>query len=98
MTKEENSLLLFLETQAVDNRGIVKTIHMNSEDIIIATNWNESGFIEFKRRKIEDIRKTDNVILNKPTHYVKLSEKAWEIVARLRKERAIRMFNPELKF
>lgn len=49
MTKDERSLLLFLETQAVDYGGLVDVRHMNEDDCNIASDWNECGFIIYKR-------------------------------------------------
>jgi len=41
MTKNERSLLLYLETRAVDYGGIVDTRHMNQDDMEIAKEWNK---------------------------------------------------------
>lgn len=49
MTKQQRSLLLFLETQAVDHGGLVKGEHMNADDFAQARRWNESGFLRFSR-------------------------------------------------
>jgi len=36
MTRNEKSLLLYLETRAVDNAGIIQTQHLNVDDMEIA--------------------------------------------------------------
>ena len=55
MTKRELSLLLFLESCAVDLRGRIDVRHMNSEDMETARKWNEIGYVLFGRRKMDDI-------------------------------------------
>jgi len=49
MTREERSLLLFLETQAVDFGGKVYTASLNLTDLDIALRWRDIGFIKFGR-------------------------------------------------
>ena len=71
MNNTELSLLLFLETRAVDYGGIVDNRHMNAGDFEITKEWNASGFLEFRRIKSSDIT------MNHCTHFVKLSEEAW---------------------
>ncbi len=84
-TKDERSLLLFLETCAVDGSGAVKTVHMNAEDMAIARRWNEEGYLTFKR-----IHSSKLQIIKGATHWVELSSDAWNDAAALRKARAIR--------
>jgi hypothetical protein len=49
MTKDERSLLLYLETCAVDHTGKVDGIKMNDEDRAIAERWAQEGFIKYGR-------------------------------------------------
>lgn len=86
MTKDEKSLLLFLETQASDNSGRVKTVHMNESDMEIARGWNQAGFVEFGRIQSKDVNSSGS-------HWCKLSDAAWAAVHKLRQERAVRMWN-----
>lgn len=88
MTKEELSLLLFLETQAVDNRGKVRALHMNADDHAIAQRWNTEGFVLFGRLKSKDIadQRTNNIA----THWCHLSDDAWKAAASERRARAER--------
>lgn len=86
MTKDERSLLLFLETQAVDNSGKVKTAHMNSDDDEIAKQWNTEGFIRFGRVASEYANQFG-------THWCQLSDEAWLLVAEERKARAKRTWD-----
>ena len=91
MTKNETSLLLFLETQAVDSKGIVKTIHMNDEDFEIGKRWDKDGFVKFGRRFFHEIEQIPEYLIKyRPAYYVVLSDKAWQVVARERRARAER--------
>lgn len=49
MSKDERSLLLFLESCAVDYGGRVNLARMNQEEVDIAGRWNENGFVSFGR-------------------------------------------------
>jgi len=81
MTEDERSLLLFLESRAVDQAGRVKTIHMNADDMEIAEQWNRDGFVKFGRIASEDLNEFG-------THWCHLSDEAWGFAAAERKARA----------
>lgn len=85
MNQEERSLLLFLETRAVDYGGRVDTAHMNELDMEIARSWHAMKFIQFGRIRIADHNPGG-------THWVYLSRDAWEIAHKLRHIRAERMW------
>ncbi|KKN69639.1 hypothetical protein LCGC14_0439420 [marine sediment metagenome] len=85
MSKDEKSLLLFLETRAVDYGGRVNLQHMNDEDMDITKGWNKRGFIGFGRIVIR-CHNSDG------THWVRLSEEAWKLAHKERKARSKRMF------
>ncbi len=89
MNKEELSLLLFLETQAVDNCGKVRSLHMNENDFKIAGNWNNAGYIQFGRLKTSDF--VDGRTNNHATHWCRLSDRAWADAHAERKARAARI-------
>jgi len=87
MNKAQRSLLLFLETQAVDHGGLVTSISMNAEDHEIAREWAAEGFLRFSRMKsalIPDSR------LPKYAHVVELTPFAFECAAIERRRRAER--------
>jgi hypothetical protein len=88
MSKDERSLLLYLETCAVDNGGKINIDYMNDIDREIAERWNKSKFIGYGRIKLSDI----NINSNK-THWCYLSDDAFAEAHKLRKERAIRMWD-----
>lgn len=86
MSKDERSLLLFFETAAVDCGGKVNTAHMNAEDIKIAKDWTNEGFVTFSRIVFKHI--------NGVTSYsVVLSDDAWRIAHEERKERFNRLYS-----
>jgi hypothetical protein len=84
MTKEEKSLLLFLETCAVDSGGEVDSRHMNADDFKTAEKWKKSGYILFGRICSVDIS-------NNKTNWVELSDCAWSDAHKERKERFSRI-------
>ncbi len=85
MSKDERSLLLFLETRAVDYGGRVKIDHMNSEDMQIAERWNKEKFLGFGRIVLRN-HNSDG------THWVRLSAEAWKIAHKERRARNQRLF------
>lgn len=84
-TRSEQSLLLYLETRAVDYSGAVDGARMNAEDFQIAEQFKSDGFIEFGRIHSGSIPYRSTVM-----HWVKLSDKAWRYAHTLRKERALK--------
>ena len=93
--KDEENLLLYLETCAVDQVGKVESIRMNDLDFDIAERWHNKKLIKFGRLLSSEIQR-EPVRGRTPTHYVILSDDAWVEVARLRKERAKRHENINL--
>ena len=84
MTKDERSLLLFLETCAVDYGGKVDGRRINKEDIDTARKWNTDGFVKFGRIKFHDIAFHH-------THWCELSDEAWAIAHEERRARYERL-------
>ncbi len=85
MSKDERSLLLFLETRQVDYGGRVNLQHMNKEDMDIAQKWNNEGFIGFGRIVARNINSDGS-------SWCKLSEEAFKLAHKERKARAKRMW------
>lgn len=83
-TNRERSLLLFLESCAVDKGGRVNVRHMNAEDMRLAEEWHAAGFIQFGRIA------SYNITNNSYTHWVALSDAAWVESGLLRAERGKR--------
>jgi hypothetical protein len=93
LTKEEKSLVLFLETQAVDHSGLVNTSSMNGDDRTILARWIEEGFVASGRVCSESI---EHWGLIKPNEvrclWVRLSPEAWKAAHKERIERAERLW------
>lgn len=92
MTRDERSLLTFLETCLVDKRGKVRTVHMNQDDMEIAKGWDKKGFIQFKRLPASEVfaEKNQRSPLPTFTHWVRFSDKAWALAHQERRARAVR--------
>ena len=86
MTKDEKSLLLYLETRAVDHGGLVHTQHMNSDDMEIAKQWNEARFVRFGRLASDCLPMRSGA-----THWCELSDEAWALAHAERRERYTRI-------
>lgn len=86
MTRDERSLLLYLETRAVDFGGKVDVRHMNKEDMDMAKRWNSEGFLKFGRIKFHDILSKQS-----GTHWCELSDEAWALAQQERKARYTRI-------
>ncbi|RLF68225.1 MAG: hypothetical protein DRN26_00175 [Thermoplasmata archaeon] len=89
LSKAEASLLMYLETRAVDHKGWVDTSLMNNEDFAIVKKWNKEGYVKFGRVASSDITYTPGRYY-RLTHWCELSDAAWGNVAQLRRERAER--------
>ncbi len=90
MNKEERSLLLFLETCAVDHGGLICIQHMNDADIEIAKQWNNNEFISFGRIKSDDINSSGGKTYS---YWCLFSQKAFDLAHQERIARADRMWN-----
>jgi len=87
MTKDERSLLLFFESQAVDYGGLIDSRRMNEDDHKKAREWDESGFIKFGRVAWSDIEAQESRNVTPKTHWVEFSESAWVIAHQERRAR-----------
>lgn len=88
MTKDEKSLLLYFESCLVNNRGQVQSVRMNIMDFGIAEKLDHEKLIKFDRIPFKEIEKQNS--LPARTHWVQFTDKAWEIVHKLRRQRAER--------
>lgn len=94
MTKEENSLLLFLETREVDHTGFVAPAHMNAADFLIAKLWAYEGRIKFGRLKSHEMDRVNKHRrgVKACTHFVRLGRTMRGLAARERSKRSDRGF------
>jgi len=81
---------LYLETVAVDKRGIVDPRMVSKKDVEILKRWNVEGFVFSKRYSA---KVTCAIHL---TYVVWLSDGAWEAAHRERKARAYRTASAEI--
>jgi len=88
MTKNESSLLLYFETQAVDRGGLLESARMNGDDFAIAHRWNAMGFVRFGRIASRDVH-AKNVATH--DHWCVLSNEAWRIAQIERRARCERI-------
>ena len=88
LTREERSLLLYLESRSVDNRSLVDVRRMNKEDMTVAKKWNDTGFVNFGRIAFESLERTGN-----SSYWCKLSDDAWKLAHEERRARAKRMYD-----
>lgn len=83
MTRNERSLLLYLESRAVDFGGKVDSLKMNAEDHETAEKWASAGFVGYGRFYSKDVKMSCS-------YWVELSEEAWKLAHEERKARAAR--------
>lgn len=83
MTKEEEKLLVYLETCLVDGLGYCDPRRINEDDLEVIDRWTKSGFIGF-RFVPPELRKGTG------THRVTFCDDAWSAAANARRRRAER--------
>lgn len=89
MTKDERSLLLFFEVACVDQSGGLNTQHMTADDMEIAKRWDSEGFIGFGRINSAIVFNGDRP--KTATHWITLSDEAWELAHKERRARSNRI-------
>lgn len=89
MSRDQKSLLLFLEACAVDQGGAVNTAHMSKKDMGQAERWAKKGFIEWGRISMKHWRTPNQ---RSRSCWVRLSPEAWTAAHKERGERAERMW------
>lgn len=94
---DDVTLILYLETCLVDQRGMAQGIRMNDIDMDTVKTWREEGLIDFGRIPFHDVHKVNpGKSLNAGpfgvvhTHWVRFTPRAWDIAHRFRRERAER--------
>ncbi len=87
MTKAEKSMLLYLESCAVDASGLAEGIRMNAEDMEAAKRFKVLGLAELHRIPSHLL---GGVKGKQYTHWVKMSDAGFALAHQLRRERADR--------
>lgn len=88
MSRDERSLLLYIETCATDEAGLIDSRKVNEDDIEILKEWDETGFISYSRLTWNSIQKLSS---HYHTSRVFLSEDAWKLAHEERRARNKRM-------
>lgn len=83
MTRDEERLLLYLETCLVDNMGHVDPRRINAADVATIVRWMGFGFVDFVALP-KDQQRPDR------SHRVVFCDAAWEQAANARRRRAER--------
>lgn len=91
--KNETSLLLYLETRAVDYFGLVASRHMNEDDMMIVQAFAFTGLIRFSQILSSFLKQA---AASYSTHVVELSPFAWQLAATERRRRAERSQNKKI--
>ena len=88
LTKDERSLLLYVETCAVDNGGLIHSLRVNDADREILKRWDKDGFVSYSRVTFKSLQ-----LLNDKNHsnIVRLSDSAWKLAHEERRARSIRV-------
>lgn len=94
LMRKELSILLYVETRAVDYGGVLDGMHMNSDDIEILKRWDEAGFVRFGRIALTDVKSTPTSC---KCYWCDLSDEAWTVAHRERKARAMRSRNTKVE-
>lgn len=94
LTRREQSILLYVETRAVDYGGLLDGMHMNNVDLEILKRWDESGFVHFGRVALADVKSTPTSC---KCYWCDLSDEAWTVAHRERKARAMRSRNTRVE-
>lgn len=76
MTREEISLLLYLETRSVDHSGRINSQHINSDDLDIIHRWEKEGFIEYGRICHADCTKDGSTWVHLSNNAIQAAHKA----------------------
>jgi len=88
MSKDERSILLYIECCAVDYGGLVDARKINKEDLEILKSWDKSGFVSFNRIGFDSLQ---TLVDKNKSYLVALSEDAWKFAHEERRARNVRM-------
>jgi len=99
LTRDERSILLYLEACLVDQLGRAEGQRMNEDDFkaieILKKKGLIKGFGRIKYRAVQKLRYGPSAKVY--TNWVRLTDKGWKVVHQLRKERSDRMIEKDKK-
>lgn len=85
MSKDEKSILIYMETRLVDYGGLLDGPKMNKADLDAAKKFQEEGLLDFGRIPAALLE------ASKPsTHWVTFNDSAWILAHELRRVRSLR--------
>lgn len=90
LTKAEQSVLLYLETCAVDAGGLAESVRMNNDDFDAIAVLTADGFLNFGRI-YSKLLNTHGFSRSNPTHWVELTELGWAAAAACRRSPVARL-------
>ena len=89
MNRDQQSLLVYLETCLVDYGGKCESRRMNEDDFKQIALWKDCNLVRFGRLFAREV--VDQTRTRLSTHWVLFSEEAWSLAHRWRRERAERL-------
>lgn len=93
MTRDESTCLLYLETVAVDNSGLVESVRMNDADWRACEKFGDLELIQYGRIKADKL----GTFVRQVTHWVVLTPAGFALAHQLRMERAARGLQDKLR-
>jgi hypothetical protein len=92
LTRDQKSLILYVETRCVDHDGLLRGEQMNQEDRENLKVFQESGHLTYGRVPAMMLSK-----LSGQTHWATLTDAGFALAHALRKERASRIIGGHRK-
>lgn len=86
LSRDERSLLLYVEARAVDHTARMNVAQLNRDDRDILDRWNDTGFVISGRICAEDAESRDGSL------WCRLSDEAWRLAHEERKARGGRLW------
>jgi hypothetical protein len=88
MSKDERSLLIYVESVSVDYGGLVDSRKINAADRVILKRWHDTQFVFFSRITWNSVQMLHD---HNNTDLVRLSDEAWKLASEERKARYVRI-------
>jgi len=96
LSKQERKILLYIEDCLVNKLGRLEGRRMNKEDIIAIDSLVKKGIVaHFGRLAWKVVEYWANKGMDRPTHYVRLTDEGWKVAHQLRREKSERLISKE---
>lgn len=89
LTKVERSIILYAESCSVEYGGLLEGMRMNEHDLVALRKFEEAGILSFGRCPAALLEPL-SAYGRKPTHWITLTDDAWNLAHALRRQRAAR--------